>query len=256
MTRTTRPWIVRLGEQRPAPVRLFCFPHAGSGVGAYRAFAAALSPRLEVYGVQLPGRETRFTEPPFHRLEPLLDALTPAITPLLDRPFAFFGHSLGALVSFELCRRLRHAGAPLPLHLFLSARGAAQEPLREERLHDVPDPALIDALARYGGAPAEVLASAELMELLLPTIRADFAVNETYAYRSEPPLPVPLSALGGALDETVLHERLEAWQHQTTAAFQLRIFPGDHFYIKPQQNEVTTVILSALGPHLAPGSTP
>jgi len=228
-------------------MRLFCFPHAGVGASVYRPWPADFGPTVEVFGIQPPGREGRFTEPPFTRLGPLLDALFPAILPFLDRPFAFFGHSLGTLVSFELCRRLREAGHPLPLHLFVSGRRAAQWPLREECFHTLPDAALIEELRRYNGTPPEALAHAELMELMLPVLRADFAVHETYAYVDAPPLDLPISAFGGVSDETVPEERLAAWRHQTTRTFRCRMLPGDHFFVNGSRQAITRAIAADLG---------
>jgi medium-chain acyl-[acyl-carrier-protein] hydrolase len=235
-------FIVPLKPNPGASLRLFCFPYAGVGASVYRPWPADLGPSFEVLGVQLPGREGRFTEPPFTRLEPLLRALLPAILPFLDRPFAFFGHSLGALVSFELCRHLRRASGPLPVHLFVSGRRAVQWQLHEEPLHTLPDAELIEEVRRYNGSPEEVLAHKELMDLMLPILRADFAIHETYTYVDEPPLDLPISAFGGIADTDVPEERLDAWRHQTTRAFRCRLFPGDHFYLNGLRREVTQAI--------------
>jgi medium-chain acyl-[acyl-carrier-protein] hydrolase len=241
-----------------ARARLFCFPYAGGGASVYRPWAAALAPSIEVVGVQLPGRESRFTEPAFDRVGPLLDALLPAIlqeierlaTPPSARPFAFFGHSLGALVGFELCRRLRAAGARLPLRLFVSGRSAPQLPLEEEPLHALPDADLIAGLVRYNGTPAAVLADAELMELVLPSVRADFAIHETYAYASEPPLNLPITAFGGEDDDTVALSHLDGWRAQTSHGFRRQMFPGDHFYLNDAQAALARAIADDLTPTL------
>lgn len=236
-----------------ARARLFCFPYAGAGASVYRPWAAAFAPSIEIIGVQLPGRESRFTEPPFDRVGPLLDALLPAILPELDRPsthasrpFAFFGHSLGALVAFELCRRLRAAGAPLPAQLFVSGRNAPQTPLDDEPLHALSDEDLIAGLIRYNGTPAAVLADKELMELVLPVVRADFAIHETYAYKSEPPLDLPITAFGGEADNTVDEAHLEAWRAQTSRGFRRQMFPGDHFYLNDAQEALARAIIDDL----------
>jgi len=239
-------WFVRFNKTSTSPIRLFLFPHAGSGVTAYRPFATLLEPSAEVHVILLPGREARFNEPPFRSLAPLLDALTPRILPLLDRPFAFFGHSMGSLIAFELCRRLRRMEAPLPFALFASARPSPQEKLRDENLHLLSDSELIEELREYGDAPPQVLANAELMELLLPMVRADFSVNETYIYAHEPPLPIPIVALGGERDSAVPQDKLEAWREQTSMEFFCRIFPGDHFYLKPQQSELISLVKETL----------
>jgi medium-chain acyl-[acyl-carrier-protein] hydrolase len=239
-------WILRLRPESAAPLRLFCFPFAGVGPSVYRAWPAELGPGVDVCGVAPPGREGRFVEPAFTRLEPLIDALYPAILPFLDRPFAFFGHSLGSLVSFELTRRLRREKQPLPAHLFVSGRRAPQLPIREERYHLLGDEELTATLRTYNGTPGAALEHAELMELMLPILRADFAVHETYEHVVEAPLEVPISAFGGVGDPTVPAERLEAWTAQTTKAFQLRLLPGDHFYLNAGRSDVIRAMASDL----------
>ncbi len=239
-------WLRRKPGRTGARVRLFCFPYAGVGASVYRPWSEEIGPAFELFGVQPPGREVRFAEPPFSRLTALLDALLPAIRPFLDRPFAFFGHSLGTLVSFELCRRLRAEGGPLPARLFVSGRRAAQVKRREERLHELPDSALIEELRRYNGTPPEVLANKELMELVLPVVRADFAVHETYVYVDEAKLDLPISAFGGLADSDVSEADIDAWRHQTTRAFRLRMFPGDHFFLNEERRAIAQAIAEDL----------
>jgi medium-chain acyl-[acyl-carrier-protein] hydrolase len=165
---------------------------------------------------------------------------------LLSPPFAFFGHSLGAFVSFELCRRLRAAGGPLPVHLFVSGQRAAQLARRDEIFHTLPDAELIAQLRRYNGTPAPVLANKELMELLLPILRADFAVHEMYSYAEGPPLDLPITAFGGIDDESIAEERLDAWRHQTARAFRRQMFAGDHFYLNNERAALIRAIIEEL----------
>jgi medium-chain acyl-[acyl-carrier-protein] hydrolase len=187
---------------------------------------------VEVCPVQVPGRETRFREPAFTRLPPLIEALAESLRPYLDRPFAFFGHSLGALVAYELARRLRRDGGPEPVHLFVSGCAAPQTRTRVTSLHTLPLPEFREELRRLNGTPAAVLQNDELLELLLPTLRADFALCETYAYAAGPPLTYPVCAWGGLGDDTVARQDLEAWRDLTTAPFRLRMVPGDHFFLQ------------------------
>jgi medium-chain acyl-[acyl-carrier-protein] hydrolase len=212
-------------------VRLFCFPYAGGGATAFRGWQEHLTPDVEVCAVQLPGRETRIKEAPVAQLSSLLRLLAPALLPHLDRPFAFFGHSLGALLSFELTRRLRREYAVEPLHLFLSGRGAPQ--IRDDRpmIHALPEPQFREELRALNGTPEGVLEHEELLRLVIPIIRADFAICETYQYTVEPPLNCSISAFGGLQDRDVSIEQLEAWRLQTNASFTLRMFPGDHFFV-------------------------
>jgi medium-chain acyl-[acyl-carrier-protein] hydrolase len=242
-------WIVRKPRPR-AKVRLFCFPYAGGGASIYRAWPDAL-PHLDVCAIQPPGRETRMREPPFTRLDPLVDAAVEAILPLLDQPFAFFGYSLGAYVAFEAARRLRARGAPAPVRLFLAACSAPQTPRRRPPIHALPEPELIQEIRSYAGTPAAVLEHEELMTLLLPLLRADFGVFETYSSPAQPPLDVPLSILGGLTDEDAPRADLDAWREHTTRAFVLRMFPGNHFFINTERTRLLTSVLQDLGPLLA-----
>jgi len=236
---TTAPalnsWITCRKQSPQTRLRLFCFPYAGGGVSIFRAWSDGLPADVEVCPVQLPGRGTRLMEPPFTRLSPLIQALAQALFPLLDKPFAFFGHSLGALVSFELARQLRRQFAVQPVRLFISADRAPQIPNRDPPVHRLPEGEFLVELRRLNGTPREVLEDEELRQIMLPLLRADFAVYETYGYSTEPPLNCPISAFGGLQDHRVSRGDLEAWRDQTSAAFSLRMFPGDHFFLNTTQ---------------------
>jgi medium-chain acyl-[acyl-carrier-protein] hydrolase len=210
---------------------MFCFPYAGGGASIYRGWAGALPSDVEVCPVQLPGRESRLREQPFDRLAPLIAAAADALAPHFGRPFVFFGHSMGAMIGFELARELRRRGRPLPLHLFVAGRRAPQLPAREEPIHDLPDEEFFDKLRELNGTPEEVLQHAELMRLLSPILRADFAVNETYEFTLEEPFDLGISAFGGLGDADITREDLTGWQDHTRGRFRLRMLPGDHFFL-------------------------
>jgi medium-chain acyl-[acyl-carrier-protein] hydrolase len=219
---------------KPGPearLRLFCFPYAGAGALIFRNWSDGLPADVEVCPVQLPGRGTRLMEHPFTQLSPLVETLAQALVPLLDRPFAFFGHSLGALVSFELARRVRRRYGVHPVRLFVSAGRAPQIPHRAPPIHTLPEKEFLAELRRLNGTPSEILNHEELMEIMLPLLRADFALYETYVYSTEPPLNCPISAFGGLQDRRVNDTDLEAWRAQTSVSFSLRMFPGDHFFL-------------------------
>ncbi len=226
------PWISFRRPDTRSRLRLFCFPYAGASALIYRAWSEALPADVEVCPVQLPGRGTRLMERPFTRVSALVEALAPALAPLLDKPFAFFGHSLGALISFELARRIRGQYGMHPVRLFVSAGRAPQIPHRDSPIHSLPEKEFLAELRRLNGTPSELLDHVELMEIMLPLLRADFAMYETYLYSTEPPLNCPISAFGGRIDHRVSNRDLEAWQAQTTCSFSLRIFPGDHFFLR------------------------
>src|ERR1700674_5350722 len=177
-----------------ARLRLFCFPYAGAGALIFRSWSDALPSDVEVCPIQLPGRGTRLMERPFTQLTPLVEVLARALAPLLDMPFAFFGHSLGALVSFELALRIRREYGRHPVRLLVSAARAPQFPHRRSPIHALPEKEFLAELRRLNGTPGELLDHQELMEIMLPLLRADFAVYETYSYSNETPLNCPISA--------------------------------------------------------------
>jgi medium-chain acyl-[acyl-carrier-protein] hydrolase len=235
-------WIESLDES--ATVRLFCFPHVGGTSAVFRAWST--DGGIDICPVQLPGREKRLMERPFDRLRPLVQTMARVLP--FDKPFAFFGHSLGALVSFELARELRRQNRQGPAHLFLSAHAAPQLPSRHpEPRHLWPDVQLIEELRRLGGTHELILQDTSLMRMLLPMLRADFALNETYCYGPEKPLRCPIAAFGGEQDLEVNEIELAGWREHTEGDFTLRMFPGDHFYLNSAKSELLQQISSALG---------
>lgn len=246
MTTAFDSWIAYRKLRPQARLRLFCFPYAGGGALIFRTWADGLPADVEVCPVQLPGRGTRLMEPPFTQLLPLIQALAQALLPLLDKPFAFFGHSLGALVSFELARQLRRQYGVQPVRLFVSAGRAPQLPHRGLPVHTLPEGDFLAELRRLNGTPRAVLEHEELMQIALPILRADFAVYETYVYATEPPLNCPISTFGGLRDRTVSQSDLEAWREQTSGSFSLQMFSGDHFFLTTTQPLLLRVLSQEL----------
>ncbi|HEV2864405.1 MAG TPA: alpha/beta fold hydrolase [Pyrinomonadaceae bacterium] len=237
-------------KPRPeATLRLFCFPYAGGSALIYRQWADQLPPQVEVCAVQLPGRGHRIREAPLSRMAPLAALLARDIRPLLDKPFAFFGHSMGATISFELARLLRRDGAPQPSHLFVSGRSAPQVPDTDPPTYDLPEPEFIEHLRRLNGTPPEVFDEPDLLRVMLPLVRADFEVIQTYAYEEEPPLDCPITVYGGLLDGEVKREHLDAWCAQTKAPCAMRLFPGDHFFINANRDLLLQTLTRDLYEH-------
>jgi medium-chain acyl-[acyl-carrier-protein] hydrolase len=251
---TTTPsfnsWIKFPKPNPLANLRLFCFPYAGGSSVIFRTWSNGLPETVEVCAVELPGRGAQIKTPPFHRLQPLIEALTPVLLPYLDKPFALFGHSMGALVSFELARLLRKQHGLIPIHLFVSGRRAPEMNDTKPPIHDLPEAAFKEELRRFNGTPEAVLENAELMQLLLPIIRADFAVLETYIYTTEPPFDCPITAFCGLQDPEANGEEMEGWRNHTTADFSLHMLPGDHFFIQSAQ----ALLLAKLGQELQKSS--
>ncbi len=233
-------WISQPGSMvKPNPsaaMRLFCFHHAGGNPSVFRPWAEHLPESIELCCMQLPGRCGQAHEAPFTRMAPLVDSLARTIEPFLDKPFIFFGHSMGALIGFELARHLRRQGASLPMRLLVSGHSAPQLPYPGPPIHGLPDETFLECVRGYNGTPEEALQHEEWLELLLPVLRADFEVCETYSYTDEAPLECPITALGGLQDSMVPEQSIRAWSEQTCAAFDKHMFPGDHFYLleRPQ----------------------
>jgi len=226
------PWLAYHKPNPQADMRLFCFPYAGGSAAIYRMWADQLPKNLEICPVQLPGRGTRLNDRFFTRLMPMVEALAPALRSYCDRPFAFFGHSMGAAIAFELARHLRQQYHCEPEHLFVSGRNAPQVPDTDPFTYDLPEPEFIEEVRRLNGTPKEVLEHPELMQLMLPLLRADFSVIQTYVYVAGEPLNSSITAFGGLLDHEVTREGLDAWSSQTTGRFSLRMLPGDHFFLQ------------------------
>jgi len=237
-------WLVRHRTTQPPRLRLFCLPYAGGNSQIFRAYPQLLPGAVEVCAVKLPGREKRFSEPALESVDAIVDGLATVLEGELDLPFAIFGHSLGALAGFELARRLAATSGRTPEHLWVSGHRAPHLPDPNPQVHASPDSELLDELRRLNGTPREVFDSPELLELLLPLLRADFTAAETYVYRETAPLECPITALGGARDELVSPEELEPWCEYSNAQFRLEVFPGDHFFIH-QDHELVVGLLTA-----------
>lgn len=239
---TTDRWFPFVRSKSDAEVRLFCFPYAGGGASVFRYWADRLPGHVEAYPVQFPGRETRFREPAFTQVAPLVEALVKSLCPKLDRPFAFFGHSLGAPVAFELSHQLQQDHGLQPTRLFVSGCKAPQTCTKGKTIHTLPSDGFREELHRLNGTPAAILDNHELMELLLPTLRADFSLYETYTYLARSPLTCPITVLGGLSDDKVSHHDLNAWREQTTGPFRLHLLPGGHFFL----NSARSLLLNIL----------
>jgi medium-chain acyl-[acyl-carrier-protein] hydrolase len=237
------------GGWTPAPavaVRLFCFPYAGGSASTFRTWRTAFPASIDVCPVHLPGRGRRWRETPFEDLGRLVAASMTGLRAYLDVPFAFFGHSFGALVGFEAARYLRRHGGPEPLALFLSACNAPHRPSPAPPMAGLPDSALLDRLRVLGGTPPEALAQPELMALYLPVVRADLTAAERYEYHAEAPLNCRITAFFGNADGETDRDGVAGWEELTIAPFTLHELSGDHFFIHTAAHEMTSAIASRL----------
>jgi medium-chain acyl-[acyl-carrier-protein] hydrolase len=228
-------------------IRLFCFPYAGGGASVFHSWSRELPAAIEAHPVRLPGREARWIDPPFTRLSALVEHLANELEPHLGAPYAFFGHSMGALIAFELARELRRRTGAVPSHLLVSGARAPQRPDPFRSAHQLPDLELVQKLRWLEGTPDEVLANDELMQLVLPAVRADFAMCDAHVHVPGPPLDCPISAYGGARDRRIGFSDLAAWRFQTREAFTLQLFPGNHFFLHTARTALLTAVARDLG---------
>jgi surfactin synthase thioesterase subunit len=238
-------WIRRAVPRQAATTRLICLPHAGGGASAYAPWAGDLPEQVELAAVQLPGREDRLIEAPTDDLDSLVDELVAALEPELDRPFALFGHSLGGLLAFEVARALQ--GRRRPQRLYVSG-SAAPRLHRMPAVHRLGDADLLAWLREFDGTPAGVLDDPELLELVLPALRADLRVSHEYGRRRRrgPRLACPVTAFAGADDRGVPAASAAAWREETSGPFQLHVLPGGHFFIHRQRARVLRVLAENL----------
>ena len=229
VTDTTNKWVICF-HPRPHPkLRLLCFPHAGGSARVFYNWAKLLPPAVEVCAIELPGRGRRLSETPFTNIDSLLQALGPELLPVLDIPFACFGHSLGAWIAFEFCRWLQQRVQVTPCHLWVAAARAPHLPANKPQIYDLSDPDFIVGLRRCGGTSEKVLNNWELMNLMLPALRADFSLLETYQYKFGNKLDCPITCFWGQQDTNANRVDVAAWQ-QHTDTFTLEAIPGDHFF--------------------------
>jgi medium-chain acyl-[acyl-carrier-protein] hydrolase len=239
---------VHCAQPRPqAQFRLFCFPFAGVGAANFRTWPNYFPAEVEVCTIQLPGRDDRLREKPYSDLPSLVEALAVGVGPSLTMPYAFFGHSMGALIAYELTRAFRRKGLTMPTHLFVSARRAPHLPSSEPPCHQLPNDAFVKTLvSRYNGIPPAVLAEPELMQLFLPILRADFTLLETYRHIAEESIPQPITIFGGLSDQLVSRSELVAWKDLTTGATDVHMMPGGHFFLQTSQAAVLSIVRAAM----------
>lgn len=244
MARDTKygPWCILTKRNRHARLRLFCFPYAGGSASIFQSWHAGLPDHVEVHAIQLPGRANRISEVPLTRVWKLVALLVEALMPLLDRPFAFFGHSLGAILGFEVARRLRCDWEIQPERLFVSGRRAPQIPDTDPPCYFKSDEDFLARLDDLKGTHPDVRSNTELVRLLLPTLRADFELAETYQYLENPRLTCPITVFGGRDDEETMNGRLEGWRLQTSGDFALNILDGGHFFIHTHENDLLSLL--------------
>jgi len=245
-------WLGSVQRNPKAEIRLFCFPYAGGSASIFSSWSRALPNFIQVFPVHLPGRGTRLAEESWRRIDQLADAITEDLLPVFqEKPFALFGYSMGASLSFEVAGRLSRRHQIEPQALLIGARRAPQFPNDDPPTHHLPEEEFIHELKRLNGTPTAVLESAELMELMIPVLRADFEAVETYEYSPSTPLKCPFFIMGGTEDEDIRREFLEGWRMHTLSMCPVTMFPGDHFFMHSQKEMLLKFIAGRLADLLA-----
>jgi len=251
---TSTQWVVDDGgaEDSDAPRQLFCFAHAGGGPSFFRPWRAPLAPEIAVRRVLLPGREWRLEEQPFRHITELIGPLCAALEPYLDQPYALFGHSMGAVVAYEVARRFTGSSRAAPVCLIVSGRRGPGLGSGRQRLSDLPDDQFVAEVSRLNGIPPEVLSEPELLSMVLPALRADYELAETYQPLPGGRLDCPVVAYLSTADPEVDHAGVLRWGEVTTGEFAIRVFRGDHFYLKGGRPDVLNAVRDDLRPERSP----
>ncbi len=245
-----RTWLpLRRGHPDPA-MRLFCLPYAGGSALVYRRWIGLLPQAVEVLPIELPGRWSRIQEPAHVRVASLAEEMVCGLAPLLDRPYVLFGHSMGALLAYEMARRLDAQGLG-PRQLIVSARRAPHLPDPTPRIYHLPVPEFMQELKRLNGTPEEALVNSELMELMLPLLRADFELCQTYEFTPGPPLSCGITALAGSRDANVPIAHVDAWAAYSSGQFRRHVVEGDHFFLNSALDRVLALVQADLDRQLA-----
>ncbi|MFI8872845.1 thioesterase II family protein [Streptomyces sp. NPDC055243] len=236
-------WLRRFHPAPDSPVRLVCFPHAGGSASFYFPVSAALQSDCDVTALQYPGRQDRRSEPNVDDIGVLADRIAPVVAPLFDRPVVFFGHSMGAIIAFEVARRLQERGHT-PAMLFASGRRAPST-RRVENVHQRDDDGIVAEMKAMSGTDAQVLGDEELLRMVLPAIRSDYRAIETYG-PVDATVDCPITALVGDADPKTTGPEADEWRSHTTAAFDIKTFRGGHFFLSPRAAEVISLMRETL----------
>lgn len=244
------PWLLtRAGTGTARRMRLYCFSYAGGSGTVFMPWQEMIDPGVEICPIQLPGRAARLAASPCTSMAEAVLAIAQSIQQQDQRPFAFFGHSLGGLLAFEVARFCMRNYLPMPVHLIVSGCGAPQFRSPSRRLHELADAEFIEVLKQFDGTPREVLDNSELMALILPAIRADFGLVADYKYRYAPGLRIPITAFAGRQDAHVSVEQAEGWRRETESSFQLAWFEGGHFFLHSSRDAVVDTVNQVLSPY-------
>lgn len=231
-------------------MRLFCFPFGGGGASIFHNWSAAMGENIEVRALQLPGRETRFREPREKDIDSIISNIVAALAAFQDKPFAFFGYSLGSLFAFEVCRILQKQGDEMPLRLFLAALSAPQLPPPHPPISALDDKEFVEKVEYYYQPEGEAWNNIELRDFLLPVLKADIALYESHVYQDEAPLSCPIDIFAGEQDRATPIAEMHHWSEQTSSEMKLHVFSGGHFFIDSALSEIQSRVSNLLNQRL------
>lgn len=232
MNNAKQSWIKCYRKSENPKLKIFCFPFAGGSASAYKKWPDHLADDIDVYAIQLPGREERIREQLYFDLKLCVKEIYQKILPFLDGEFAFFGHSMGAVMAYELASCLQENNQLIPLNLIVSARCAPHIQDPEFKIHDLADNQFLEAIRKYNGTSEVILQNKDLMAMFLPILRADFSMSETYEYSYTLPLRCPVTAICGVEESDLNESHINDWENTTQSDFNMKMFPGGHFFIK------------------------
>jgi medium-chain acyl-[acyl-carrier-protein] hydrolase len=241
-----KSWFIRRSSHDEVRLRIFCFPNAGGGASQFVRWINLLLPHTELCSVQLPGRESRLREGLYKDMLALAKDVSTVIAPLCDVPYVFFGHSMGSILAFEVIRHLKNLNIPEPVHLVVSSCPAPHMADFNYGINGLSDKQFIDLLCKYNGLPDALQNDAQLLDLFIPILRADIDMLETYEYKPGEPLSCPITAFGGISDFMIKTEELNSWGLETDGKFDVRMFPGDHFYLNNVSYEKTVMEFNSI----------
>jgi medium-chain acyl-[acyl-carrier-protein] hydrolase len=239
------PWI-KLSKGENDYFRVFCFPYSGATAQVFRPLTQLLPEGISIYSCELPGRGRRFGEEIPGTLTEIVEETFLSIKKIIDRPYVFFGHSLGGKIGYEMARYIRTHNHPLPKHLFVTGVRAPQVPKREKNTFDLPRNEFIEKIKEMGGTPEEIINNEEMLDIMVPILRKDFQIYETYRFTPDIPMPFPITAIGGIDDKFVTKEDLEQWSIHTSSLFDMHMLAGDHFFIHDNMNKIAQLITKAI----------
>lgn len=239
-------YFIRFQKQENPTARLFCVPYAGATAAVYRPWIKLLPPEIELCAVEIPGR-LYLKDKPAANMQALIDTIFPQILPLIDKPFAIFGHSFGSAIAYELAKRLQIEKRQLPAALFVSSRRAPHVPDLHRHASLLPDQEFLEEMQNtYQAIPEALLKEKELLKLLLPILKEDIRLNETYIGVLDPLLDVPVISYYGLQDTTLIPSEFQRWKEVTSKDFKIRAFEGGHFYIDTNKETIIADIARSL----------